>query len=82
MAALDTIESSLNVLTATAIQKRSARLDALAQMLDALSPQATLRRGYSITRVDGRIVTKASDIPSGSVMTTTLADGEITSVKQ
>lgn len=82
MAALDTIESSLNVLTATAIQKRSARLDALAQMLDALSPQATLRRGYSITRVDGRIVTKASDIPSGTVMTTTLADGEITSVKQ
>lgn len=82
MAALDTIESSLNVLTATAIQKRSARLDALAQMLDALSPQATLRRGYSITRVDGRIVTKASDILSGSVMTTTLADGEITSVKQ
>ena len=53
MSRLDALHSSLGVITAAIVQRRGARLDALAQMLDALSPQAPLRRGYSITRVDG-----------------------------
>lgn len=82
MSKLDALQSSLKVMTEAALQRRGARLDALAQMLDALSPQATLRRGYSITRVDGKVVTKGDEIPAGAILTTTLADGEIISVKQ
>ena len=82
MSRLDALQSSLKVMTAAALQRRGARLDALAQMLDALSPQATLRRGYSITRVGGKVVTAAGDIPPGATITTTLADGEIVSVRQ
>lgn len=82
MSRLDALHSSLGVITAAIVQRRGARLDALAQMLDALSPQATLRRGYSITRVDGKVMTSAADAPAGAVITTTLACGEMTSIKQ
>jgi exodeoxyribonuclease VII large subunit len=49
-------------------------------LLQALSPQATLRRGYSITRVNGVVVTKAGDLQPGDEITTTLASGNVVSV--
>jgi exodeoxyribonuclease VII large subunit len=45
----------------------------------ALDPQRTLARGWSITRTgDGRLVT-AADQPDGTLLVTTLADGELRS---
>jgi len=44
-------------------------------LLDTLSPEATLRRGYSITRVDGHAVTDADALEPGTVITTTFAGG-------
>lgn len=61
--------------TAIALELRRARLKALAEVLDALSPVATLKRGYTITRVDGRAVTDASSLAAGAVVTTTFARG-------
>ena len=63
-----------------AIERQRTKLDSDARMLDALSPQATLRRGYSITRVGGHAVRSAAELRPGTVITTTFADGEITSV--
>ncbi len=60
------------------IARQRDRLTAIGQLIDTLSPQATLRRGFSITRVDGHAVTSA-DLPPGTKLTTTLATGEITS---
>ncbi len=56
--------------------RQSERLNALAELLDALSPEATLRRGYSITRFKGRAVTDGATLPEGAVLTTTFARGE------
>ncbi len=64
----------------TQLKRRGDRLMALEQMLDTISPEATLRRGFSITRIDGHAVTSADDVPSGSVITTTLATGQLISV--
>ncbi len=64
------------------IERNSARLDALSTLLDALSPQAILKRGYSITRLNGKAVTSASQVASGLTIETTLADGTITSITQ
>ncbi|MDE6629746.1 MAG: exodeoxyribonuclease VII large subunit [Muribaculaceae bacterium] len=61
---------------------RSQRLNAMAELLKALSPEATLRRGYSITRVGGHAVSSAADVPKGAVMETTFADGTVTSVAE
>ena len=57
------------------IGSRRDRLDSLAQVLDALSSEATLRRGYSITRAGGHAVTDGDTIAPGTVLTTTFARG-------
>lgn len=62
------------------LKRRAERLAALGQMLDTISPESTLRRGFSITRIDGHAVTSPQQAPPGSVITTTLASGEIISV--
>ncbi|MCC8038674.1 MAG: exodeoxyribonuclease VII large subunit [Bacteroidales bacterium] len=80
LARLDSIAASLPAWTAAVTQRQRTRLDSLQQLLDALSPQATLARGYSITRVDGKVVTSANEIPAGATLSTTLAKGEITSI--
>ena len=55
-------------------------LGARADRLALLDPVNLLRRGWSITRdADGRVVRSAGDVPAGSVITTQLADGRLTS---
>ncbi|PWI34534.1 exodeoxyribonuclease VII large subunit [Vibrio albus] len=52
-----------------------------AEKLDAVSPLATLKRGYSITRDDkNQVIRHPSDVQPGSRLITTLADGEIRSI--
>ena len=60
--------------------KKTAKVDALSQKLDMLSPFAVLARGYSIT-VDGKgAVVKSPDALSpGDMLVTTLANGSIVS---
>lgn len=55
------------------------RLDSDARLLDALSPQATLNRGYSITRLNGHAVTDAATLSIGDTISTIFASGEVTS---
>ena len=59
----------------TAVERQLERLKARGELLEVLSPMATLRRGYSITRVGGRAVSSVSDVPPGATVETTLADG-------
>lgn len=57
---------------------RQERLNALAAQLQALSPSATLARGFSITRdADGKIVRSAELAPPGSALFIELAQGRI-----
>ena len=61
------------------ISRQRSLLDSRQTLLEALSPVATLKRGYSITRVDGHAVTSANSIRTGSIIETTLADGKVIS---
>ncbi len=79
LARLDHVSSSLASATATVLRRRADYLDARGTLLEALSPQATLRRGYSITRIAGRAVTSVSQLECGDEIITTLADGTFTS---
>ncbi|MCM1317362.1 MAG: exodeoxyribonuclease VII large subunit, partial [Bacteroides sp.] len=76
---LDAMAGTLTQAVATAIDRQRRRLDADAQLIAVLSPEATLRRGYSITRVDGRAVTSAADIAPGTEIETILASGTVRS---
>ena len=55
--------------------RRRDRLDALGEILNALSPEATLRRGYSITRYNGRAITDGDTVQAGAIVETVFARG-------
>lgn len=48
------------------------------KQLNLLSPEAVLRRGYSITRVNGKAVNAVEEIQIGQIIETQLADGRLT----
>lgn len=56
------------------------RLDSCERLVGALSPDNTLRRGYSLTTVDGYAVTDAASLRPGQAMVTRFACGTVTSV--
>jgi exodeoxyribonuclease VII large subunit len=62
--------------------KEQARLDALARQLEAVSPQAVLRRGYTITsrKKDGLPLRSAATLKPGDKLITRFADGQTESV--
>ena len=82
LARLDHTMKAISSATDVIIRRRGDRLDSLQEMLNALSPEATLRRGYSITRINGKAITDVSQVPDGAKIETTLANGTIISVKQ
>lgn len=60
-------------------QRENMKLTRLEDMLRILNPQNTLKRGYSITRVNGHALTDATEIKSGMEIETTLFNGTIKS---
>lgn len=61
------------------VKRSKDALEAFSKLIEALSPQAILERGYSITLIDGKSARDASQLQSGSIVTTRLAKGEFTS---
>ncbi len=78
---LDRAADKLAAAIDTLFERRRTRLDSVEELLKVLSPQATLSRGYSITRYGGKAVTSLSQLPADAVVETTLADGIMTSVR-
>lgn len=76
---LGSIADGLVAAIGNLMSRRRDSLDAAGRLLDALSPQAILRRGFSVTRVDGQAVTSAAQLTPGAVITTILADGSVQS---
>jgi len=76
------VEDALRQNVAHQLRRRSDRLEALAAVIAAISPEATLRRGFSITRINGHAITSPAQAPVGATVTTTLAAGHITSTVQ
>jgi exodeoxyribonuclease VII large subunit len=79
---LNTTEQRLSRASAHVLQLRSAKLEAAARQLEAVSPQAVLRRGYTITfRKGGRVPLRSSaDLKPGDKLLTRFADGEVQSI--
>ncbi len=71
----DALERAIEV----CISKERQHLEATATLIQALSPQATLRRGYSITRSGGHAVTSTAGLTGGEIIETMLSDGSILS---
>lgn len=67
---------TLQTLAANILDRQRRRLDAAAELLAALAPEATLRRGFSITRIGGHAVTDSRTLRPGDIITTVFAAGE------
>ncbi len=63
------------------LQRQQQQLQHLAHALDAVSPLATLSRGYAIvtTAVDDKIVRRAGEVNPGDTIHTRLAQGQLES---
>ncbi len=72
---LDMVRDGVASAGRNALQRQNDRLKAREELLEVLSPMATLRRGYSITRIGGKAVNSVAAVPPGAVVETTLADG-------
>ena len=60
---------------ALAVERKRARLEHAAGRLRALSPRATLERGYAIVRTDDEIVRSADAVRAGDPLDVEVADG-------
>ena len=79
---LDHLADSLGNRAMSAIERSRIKLDGKEALVAALSPEATLRRGYSVTRVGGMAVRDAASVPSGTRIETQLASGTMISVTE
>lgn len=64
------------------VDREKLHLKRLEDMLRLLSPDNTLKRGYSITRINGHAVSDASAVTPGTLVETTLASGKIISISK
>lgn len=79
------LKSSLKQLDDTVsniFENKMSHLNQLKRTLDALSPNATLKRGYAIVRSNGKVIKSVKNIKSGSQLEVQFLDGrKITEVK-
>lgn len=61
------------------LTNKKHKLELLEKSITAADPALILKRGFSLTRHNGRVVTSASDLKPGDRLTTVLADGSIES---
>lgn len=65
------------------LEKPSEKLRNIENLIKILSPENTLRRGYSITRVDGKALREVGELKEGMTIETRLMNGTLRSeVKQ
>ena len=63
---------------ARTLQRDALKLAGLARSLEAVSPLATVARGYAlVTREDGSLVRSVSQVDKGDVVLARLGDGEL-----
>ena len=61
------------------IKSRELELDALSKQVDALDPKNVLRRGFSITLLNGKAIRSGDQLHLNDQITTRLFEGELTS---
>jgi exodeoxyribonuclease VII large subunit len=62
------------------LKSSSAELNNIERNIGNMSPANVLKRGYSITLLNGKSITSVSQIQGGDVINTTVSEGEIVSI--
>ena len=77
---LNGIKELISRTTKHRIEKANEKLGFLEHRLTLNDPRTILKRGYSITRINGKVVTNDLETNDGDIMETLLYDGMVTSV--
>mgnify|MGYP003304834689 FL=1 len=77
---IEQLEQRMHTALQQTLVKQNHRLQLIEKIVEGASPQLMLQRGYTITRCDGKVVSSASSLPKGSLLTTEFVDGEVQSV--
>ena len=77
---IDQKNTQLSVVTNSLLQSQHSYLKLLETKLQLLDPQQLLKKGYSFTTHNGKLVTSITQLQSSDTITTTLADGTIDSI--
>ncbi|OBT17227.1 exodeoxyribonuclease VII large subunit [Vibrio sp. UCD-FRSSP16_10] len=73
------LEQQLKQAMQIQLRRQRHQFELLTEKLDAVSPLATMRRGYSISTKQGKVVTQSQHLAHGDTLVTRFADGEVTS---
>lgn len=76
------MSASLKVAAVSCLEKQYTALENAERLIQVLNPDATLRRGYSITRVGGKAITDPSTVADGELIETMTAGGMLISKVQ
>lgn len=76
---LESMASSIRIGAISLIDREKSRLDSLERLTDVLNPISTLRRGYTITRINGKSITDVRSVHRGDTLETLTAEGSIIS---
>jgi exodeoxyribonuclease VII large subunit len=75
---LDVARTSMERLLRQTLEQRGKRLAVASRTLDAVSPLATLERGYAIvTDSKGTVITNAQDVRAGQIINARLTQGSV-----
>lgn len=77
---LDRAQARLLPMGPRLLDDKRKQLATLIRHLEAVSPRAVLKRGYTYTlSPDGQVIRKAADVTQGQQLTTVFADGQVRS---
>lgn len=76
----EALSTTLRMSAQTLIQLEKTRLDNIAKLIDVLSPAATLKRGYTLTKIGGKAVTDIDMVNPGDQIETITSKGILTSI--
>ncbi len=76
--ALDLISKTIQMQTKQRLQREQDKLEFIDKTIRMAQPDNILKRGFSITRLNGHAVKSAASVPDGSTLKIQTADGEFT----
>ena len=79
-AMVDRLAMQLRNATTTHLTEKQRFLQLQEQFVRMASPDYILRRGYSLTLREGKIIKRAEELQAGEELTTRFMDGEVKSI--
>ena len=71
---------SVRMMPVVRLTEQQGRVGVMEEKVRLLHPDNILKRGFSITRHNGKVITNAKDLKSGDELQTQVYEGEVTSV--